>query len=53
MNKEEALIFLKEQKESRLFGLDKGCPSDFSQWRKKQAETFQRLIDWIDNEVTE
>ena len=53
MKKEKALTFLREQKEYRLVGLDEKYPSDFDQWQKNQADTYQRLIDWIDKEVTE
>ena len=48
MNKEEVLDFLREQKEYRLVGLDEEYPSDFDQWQKNQADTYQRLIDWIE-----
>lgn len=53
MNKEKALEFLKEQKEYRLFGMDEENPSDFDKWQKNQADIYQRLIDWIEKEVTE
>lgn len=53
MNKEKGLAFLREQKEYRLVGLDEECPSDFDQWQKNQADTYQRLIDWIEKEVAE
>ena len=53
MNKEKALTFLREQKEYRLVGLDEEYPSDFDQWQKNQADTYQRLIDWIEKEVAE
>lgn len=53
MNKEKALDFLREQKEYRLVGLGEEYPSDFDQWQKNQADTYQRLIDWIEEEVAE
>lgn len=53
MNKEKALGFLRAQKEYRLVGLDEEYPSDFDQWQKNQADTYQRLIDWINKEVAE
>lgn len=53
MNKEKALDFLREQKEYRLVGLDEEYPSDFGQWQKNQADAYQRLIDWIEEEVAE
>ena len=53
MKKEKALDFLREQKESRLVGLDEEYPSDFDQWQKNLAYTYQRLIDWIEKEVAE
>ena len=53
MNKEKALTFLREQKEYRLVELDEEYPSDFDKWQKNQADTYQRLIDWIEKEVTE
>lgn len=53
MNKEKALDFLREQKEYRLVGLDEEYPSDFDKWQKNQADTYQRLIDWIEKEVAD
>ena len=48
MNKEKALGFLKEQREYRLFGMNEEYPSDFDKWQKNQADTYQRIIDWIE-----
>lgn len=53
MNKEKALDFLREQKEYRLFGMDEERLSDFDKWQKNQADTYQRIIDWIEKEVAE
>lgn len=53
MKKEKVLDFLREQKEYRLFGLDEEYPSDFDIWQKDQADTYQRIIEWIEEEVAE
>lgn len=50
MNKQEFLEFLNEQKEYRMIGLDEKYPSDFDRWQKDQADTYQRIIEWIEKE---
>ncbi|MGX7077464.1 hypothetical protein [Globicatella sanguinis] len=47
MDKQQAIEFLEEQRDARLFGLDPDYPSDFDKWQLEQAETFQEVIDWV------
>lgn len=51
MNKQQAIKFLEEQREARLIGNNPNSQSDFDKWQLKQAETFQEIIDWINEET--
>lgn len=54
MNKQEVLDFLTEQRELRLLGYDKAEPeSDFDRWQLAQAEMYQKVIDWIEEEKSD
>lgn len=51
MNKQQAIKFLEEQREARLIGNNPNSQSDFDKWQLEQAETFQEIIDWLNEET--
>lgn len=53
MTKTEVIEFLTEQRNLRLVGYEDNRPveSDFERWQLAQAEMFQKVIDWVEEEA--